>query len=94
MDEIKDIVQSVFGKLDKRQPTEENKLEGIWRNVLNEKEKKHTALIGIREGVLSVAVDTPAWLYQMKIKKGRILRKIQEEISEVKNIYFKIGNVS
>ena len=94
MDEIKDIVQSVIANLDKGHPSDENKIEGIWRNVLNEKEKKHTALVGIKDGILSVAVDTPAWLYQMKIKKGRILRKFQEEITEVKNIYFKIGKVS
>lgn len=93
MDNMKDIVSSVIGKLSQRQAFDHDKLQSIWDNLLNNLEMKHTQLMGLSEGELTIHVDSPAWLYQMKIKKATLLKRLKQEDFDVKNIVFKIGKV-
>ena len=94
MDNIKDIIKNVIGQMGENKLSRHEKIDRIWLNVLNELELKHTKLVGLKNGWLSVYVDSPAWLYQMKIKKNKILERIQEEIPDVININFKIGKIN
>ncbi|VAX37471.1 hypothetical protein MNBD_UNCLBAC01-533 [hydrothermal vent metagenome] len=91
MDNVKNIIQDVIGKIANREKQEYEKIERIWQNILKEQELKHTHLSGVKDGVVFVLVDSPAWLYQMKIRKRRILDRLKDEIEEIKNIYFKLG---
>jgi len=93
MDNIKDVVNQVIEKISIKQPFDQGKIERIWRNVLNEQELKHTSIDGMYEGNLSVIVDSPAWLYQMKIKKNRILERMTDELPDIKSIVFRIGKI-
>ena len=93
MDNIKDIVNSVIGNIANKSPNEHNKTERIWKNLLNEKELKHTRIAGIKEGTLFVCVDSPAWMYQMRIRQTKILKELKEEIPGVKSIRFKMGKI-
>ena len=61
--------------------------------ILTEKQQKHTNITGYKEGWLTVCVDTPTWLYQMKVERLKILKQLQEEAPDVKNIRFKIGKI-
>jgi predicted nucleic acid-binding Zn ribbon protein len=49
--------------------------------------------MGVNEGTLSVSVDSPAWMYQMRIRQTKILKQLKEEVSEIKQIRFKIGTI-
>ncbi len=93
MDNIKDIVNTVIGNIASQNPDEHNKTERIWKNLLNEKELKHTRIIGIKEETLFVCVDSPAWLYQMRIRQGKLLKQLKEDIPGVKHIRFKMGKI-
>ena len=77
MDDIKDIVNKVIGDIAGKKPDVHNKVERIWKNLLSTQELKHTKLVGINEGTLSVYVDSPAWLYQMRIRQTKIIRHIK-----------------
>lgn len=94
MDNIKDIVNSVISNLSTRSQKGDDKLERVWSSVLEKKELQHTKLVGMRDGTVSVLVDTPAWLYQMNIKKTKILDRLQNEIPDIKNIRYRIGKVT
>ena len=92
MDNISDIINDVIKKMSSSQPITEDKLGRVWNNVLEENESGHTRLVGIKEGELSIEVDSPAWLYKMKMKRLSILKKLQEDLPEIKEITFRIFN--
>lgn len=94
MDNIKDILNQVVGQLAGRQRIPSEKVERILQNILEKQELKHIKFVGQKEGNFLIHVDSPTWLYQMNMKKNRILERLKDEISEVKTISFKIGKVT
>ena len=93
MDNIKDIINKVIGDMADHNPDTYSKAERIWWNLLNEQEHKHTKFLGVNKGTVSVCVDSPAWLYQMRMRKTKILKQLKEEIPDIKFISFKIGSI-
>ena len=93
MEEIKNIINTVIGNIANQTPDIHNKIERIWTNLLNEKELKHTKIIGVKEDGLFVCVDSPAWLYQMRIRQTKILKQLKIEIPNIKYIRFKMGKI-
>ncbi len=75
------------------QQDDQGKIEGIWRNILNEKELQHSCLNGMKEGVLLVNVDSAIFLHHMNIKKWKILKRVKDEYPEINQIRFKLGKV-
>lgn len=63
--------------------------------LLDEKEKKHIKPHGLRSAVLTLYVDSPAWMYALNLKKAQLIRRLQEKISQdiVKEIRFRIGTI-
>ncbi len=94
MDNIEDIVKTVIGNIAGQKPDIHNKTERVWENILNAKELKHTKIIGIKDGGLFVCVDSPAWLFQMRIRQTKILKQLKEDAPEVKYIRFKMGKIT
>jgi len=45
---IKDIVHQVIGKISVNKPEQEQKIERMWKNILEKAELKHTYLNGIK----------------------------------------------
>ncbi len=93
MDNIKDIIQDVIGKMAQQEPQANIKVERIWKNILEEQELKHTKIVGMKEGNIFAHVDSPAWLYQMRIRRSKILERLKDEIPDIKSIRFKIGKI-
>lgn len=93
MDNIKDVINKVIGGIAEKNPDTHSKINRIWINLLTEQELKHTKLVGVNEETLSVYVDSPAWMHQMRIRQTKILKQLKEEVSDIKHIRFKIGKV-
>ena len=93
MDNIKDIVNQVIKKISIKQPIDQSKIDRIWQNILSKQELKHTKLIGVKDGRISINVDSPAWVYQLKIKKNKILGRLKDELPEIKSLVFRIGKI-
>jgi len=93
MDNIKEIIHQVISQIADKKPDEVNKIDRVWQNILDKEDLKHTKLVGERQGKLSVVVDSPAWLYQMNLNKSKILKRIKDEIPNIKYISFRIGKV-
>jgi len=93
MDDIKNVVNKVIGNIAEKKPSSHDKVERIWQNLLTKQELKHTKLFGVKEETLFVHVDSPAWLYQMRMRHFKILKRLKEEVSDIKQIRFKIGMI-
>ncbi len=94
MDSIKDIIPQVVEKMARERGQhvgEQDALERAWQDILEQQELKHVKLVGPREGNLLVSVDSPAWLYHLRMRKAKILKQLQEKIPEIKDITFKVG---
>lgn len=93
MDNIKDILRDVLKGIPEQAPQTHTRLERVWGQILDPGERRHTRISCFKQGRLIVDVDAPARIYALNMRKGRLLEKIQQEIPDVKNLYFKIGNV-
>jgi hypothetical protein len=61
--------------------------------LLDEKERKHIRPQGLRAGILTVHIDSPAWMYTLNLKKAWLLQQLQEKIGRdaLKDIRLRIG---
>ena len=94
MDEIKDIVHRVIQNISEHKRSEQDHLQDLWEKILAEKERRHTRIAASKNGTLYVHVDSSARLYQLQLKKQKILRAIQKENSGINNIHFEIGKTT
>ena len=93
MDNIEDIIKDVIGKMSSRRVEEDTKLENIWKNLLTPQELEHTRVVGFKDNIISIRVDSPTWMYHMKTKQSSLLRQLNKEIEDIKRIRFEIGKI-
>lgn len=89
---LKDVLPDVIAKITARNSHDQINLESAWNEVIGT-ETVGLAYTGFKNGCVFVTVDTPARLYQFKLKRITVLRRLSALCPEVKNIYFKIGKV-
>ena len=92
MQTIKEIIQDVFKNLSKGQSADKNILEA-WQAAAGEESKK-TDIVGWKEGVLKINVDSSARLFKLNLKKSQLIKEIKKEISTIEQIIFKVGKIS
>lgn len=94
MDSIKDIIPRVVEDMARsrdHRTGDPGALQRAWQDILEKSELKHTKLVGPRNGNLLVSVDSPAWLYHLRMRKAKILKKLREKMPEIKEITLKVG---
>jgi len=89
---LKDILPKVIEKLSAGNIHKQIHIENAWSNVIG-LDAIGSAYSGFKNGCVIITVDTPERLYQLKLKRPTILRRLKELCPEVKNISFKIGKV-
>jgi hypothetical protein len=62
-----------------------------WCNIFSGPLADHTAPVDLKEGLLVIAVDSPAWLQHLKFLKNEILAKLKSH--GIKDIRLKHGNI-
>ncbi len=93
MEPIKDIIPQVIANISQKKPETQEKIQRLWYSMVGEQAKEHTAMAEFKDKRLTVHVDSPAWLFQMNVKKRKILERLKEEWPDLQNIHFKIGKV-
>lgn len=88
MEHISQTLQSVIKNIEKKQCLEATAVFGQFRKTLTSQERRHIKCSSLRAGVLTVNVDSSAWLYQLSLKKDEFLKKLG-----LKDIRFRIGEV-
>ena len=94
MESINKIIPDVIENISTKTPKIEEKVHEIWKRILNKKELKHTKIKGLKQGDLFVTVDSSTLIFHMNMKKNKILKEINKEVSEINNIVFKIGKIT
>jgi hypothetical protein len=90
---IQDIIPGVIKTMSSGQGESKKDIGDVWYDIVGEDGKKHTRVSGVKDGILKIDVDSPAWLYQMNMKRKNIMDQLIKEKMEIKKIIFKIGNV-
>ena len=93
MDQIKDILQQVVKNISGQKPQKENDLQGLWEQAVDKKTAQHTHIFGIKKGRLLIFTDSPVRLFDLSLRKVRILKQMQEKLPDLLDISFKIGKV-
>ncbi len=93
MNDIKDIVQKVFGDISSKTITEQKNLGEIFEKVLRDNNISGAKISGFKDRCLSVNVDSSGRLYQIHLIKNKILNELKNELPDIEKISFKIGKV-
>ena len=90
MNTIKNIIPSVINEMAQKRPQEIN-LSQLWGRIAGS--VKGSRIGGIKEGRLTVMVDSSARKMQLYRKREELLEELQNKIPTIKTIYFKVGSV-
>lgn len=93
MDNIKEIVKNIIGKMSQNQPDTETKLEQVWLKFIDDKYRVHARIVGVKNNIVYIVVDSPAKLHQLKSKKDSLLRNFKESIPSIENIIYNVGRL-
>jgi predicted nucleic acid-binding Zn ribbon protein len=90
MNTIKDLIPSVIHDLAKKQPQQLDMAQ-LWQRICGN--ANGSRLEGIKNGNLTVVVDSSARKMQLFRKRQELLEELQNKDPKIKNIYFKVGSV-
>ena len=91
---IKDTIQEVIRTWEAKKLSAGEGPEQLLRHILTKKERVHTSARDLRNGVLSINVDSASWHYHLALKKEVLLEKLRKRNASAKEIKFYIGEVN
>lgn len=92
---ISKTVQTLLEDLVSKRYGEQRDINEALVSCLEKKEKAHVRPLALRDSVLTLSVDSPAWVYVLNQKKPRLLSELRSRVGTgvVKDIRFRIGKV-
>jgi hypothetical protein len=68
----------------------------VWEEVVGPQISARTRPVKLRENVLEVNVDQPAWMQQLQLMKPKILASLNSQLGKgtIKDLYLKLGKVN
>ena len=90
---IGDIVKAVFTQIEGSKLVSRDDVEKIWGQLIGEAGSKHSRPSLLRKGVLTVEVDSSAWMQEMAMKKRPLLKGLKRIFGKdtITELQFKIG---
>ena len=90
---IKDVLKTVFEKLESGKTYTREDIEARWEKLVGEAGLKHSRPVVFKKNVLTVYVDTSVWMQELSMQKRKILKGLQKELGKdkISDIVFKIG---
>ena len=83
MNGLKDILDQLrkrYPKFGKR--LREAQAFSRWPEIVGPQIARHSRVLGVKEGILRVAVDHPAWCAELYYQRQSILNKLRESLSQ------------
>ena len=92
---IENIVKEIIKDLSGKGRVSEEEIGRAWEEAAGHKAAAHTKPVLIKKSVLTVNVDNSGWLYELTIKKGKLLSKLDGKIrgKQLKGLRFRIGEI-
>ena len=95
MEAIKDTIRAVMQAIKVgKAASPGSAVEGALKKTLTKKELKHIKLNYFKTGILGLKVDSSTWLYQFSLQKESLLKNLRNDLPELKDIRFSIGEVT
>lgn len=88
MEHISQTLKGVIKGIEQKQSSPVNEVFRLFKASLASRERRHVKCNVLKNGVLTVNVDSSVWLYQLSFKKEDLLKKIG-----IKDIRFRIGDL-
>jgi predicted nucleic acid-binding Zn ribbon protein len=87
------LLEGVLANLDLRSRFQEQLALLAWPEVAGSVVGAHARAEAIRDGVLLVATDTPAWAQELHMRRGELLSRLTAHVGEgvVREIHFRSG---
>lgn len=92
---VSDVLSTIMKDYGLVAKTREYRILKTWNAIVGNKISSHTHPLRIIRGVLTVIVDSPAWMQQLTFYKEDLINRISSEVgkSMVSDIRFKVGKV-
>ncbi len=91
MKSVGSLLSSIFKDLGIEDKIRLSSMQEEWHNLFNEPLSLHIYPVDIKNGELTINVDSPAWLGQLKFFKQDIIKKLH--VYNIKEVRFKHGRV-
>lgn len=92
MEAIKETVTGVMQRLQSKKSSAGDKdPDDLLKKTLTKKELKHIKVNYFKRGILSVSVDSSAWLYNFNLQKQDLITRLNKQFGSIKDIRFYIG---
>lgn len=90
---IGDVIKDVFERLEKEKDLSRESIEGVWGAQVGEAGVQHSKPASLKKGILTVRVDSPAWMQELTMRKRAILKGLKRALGKdrISEIHFKIG---
>jgi predicted nucleic acid-binding Zn ribbon protein len=91
---VGDVLKGLVRKLEKKKITQ-GVLDGAWRAHAGADAFKHSRPAGLKKKVLTVRVDSPAWLSALAVQERKILKGLKSELGMdvVTDLQLRIGEI-
>ena len=87
------LLEQVLANLDMGEKLREHLALTAWPQIAGRVVAGHTRAEAVRDGVLLVWTDTPAWAQELHMRKGDLLAKVTAQVGEgvIRDIHFRAG---
>lgn len=79
---IKSVLEAVIFKMSGEKKHTIERIKEAWQAAVDKKTHIHARPVSFRSGRLVVNVDSSAWMYELNLRKGEILAKLNEAVGE------------
>ncbi len=93
LQDLKSLLQSIVSGMEGAPLKEQIRIRDMWEAIVGPHIAKKASPEGIRNGILSVSVESSVWMQELTFMKQQILERINKvcESSKVQDIRFKLG---
>jgi predicted nucleic acid-binding Zn ribbon protein len=91
--DIGSLLEGVLANLDLRTRFREHLAVMAWPQVAGETVAAHSQAEAVRDGVLIVAADSPAWAHELQMRQQELLRLLAARVGEgvIREVHFRSG---
>lgn len=90
------IINQVIGKLDTKTHGRREEIVAAWHKAVEPEAGSHAKPVAIKKNILTVEVDSSAWLYVLSLKKRGILGAMGKTLggAGIEDIRFRMGEMA
>jgi hypothetical protein len=90
---LRQLLEGVLANLDLRGQFREHLAVLAWPGVAGRVVAAHAQAEGVRDGVLMVATDTPAWAQELQMRRRALIERLGAEVGPevIRDIHFRSG---